>query len=271
MRDKTLNILFIGDVVGKLGRLTVKSLLPKIKEKEKIDLVIANGENIAHGKGLTVLTVKELLDYGVDYLTTGDHCFEQKSNVEECFNKDLPVLRPLNYSDDAPGHGYKLIDINNYKILLINLVGRSFMRYNYNCPFRAIEKTLTDFTNEKISAIIVDIHAETTAEKIALKHFLDGRISALLGTHTHVPTADASISPSGTGYITDIGMTGYADGVIGVMSEQIIESFLNQTSVHHQLPTTGQSQFNLVKLTIDPKTKHCLEIKLIQESINILE
>jgi hypothetical protein len=271
MKKETLNILFIGDVVGKIGRLTIKSLLPKIKEQYQIDLVIANGENIAHGKGLTVLTVKELMNYGVDYLTSGDHCFDQKSNVEECFNSDLPVLRPLNYSDDAPGQGYSLIEVGQHKILLVNLIGRSFMKYNYNCPFRAAEKIINDFTDEKISAIIIDIHAETTAEKIALKHFLDGKISALLGTHTHVPTADATITSLGTGYITDIGMTGYADGVIGVMSEPIIESFLTQTKIPHQLAATGQSQFNAIKLTIDPKTKQSLEIKLIQETITILD
>jgi 2',3'-cyclic-nucleotide 2'-phosphodiesterase len=269
MESKPLSILFIGDVVGRLGRQAVSDLLPKLKKQYKADLVIANGENLAHGKGITSATAKQMFTAGVDWLTTGDHCFDQANSIEDCFQGDLNILRPANYSPDAPGQGQALIKINNHNILLINLVGRSFMTRHFDCPFRAAEKIINNFTAEKISAIIIDIHAETTAEKIALKLFLDGKISALLGTHTHVPTADAQITELGTGYITDVGMTGYADGVIGVLSESVIKSFLTQTKINQQLPDSGRTNANIVHLLINPQDKKCLTIELIQKIITL--
>lgn len=264
-----LSIIFIGDIVGKLGRRTVAELVPKWREQYKPDLVIANGENMAHGKGVTLLSAKEVLASGIDWLTTGDHCFDQSSSVQDCYNGDLPILRPANYADDAPGKGYTVIKIGEHEILLINLIGRSFMPRHYNCPFRAAEKILASFTGKKFSAIIIDIHAETTAEKIALRHFLNGKASALLGTHTHVPTADAQITEQGTGYITDVGMTGDADGVIGVQADAIIASFLTQTKVGHTLADNGRAQIGAVRLSIDPVTGRCLEIAQLKESINL--
>lgn len=269
MEKKLINILFIGDVVGRIGRQTIIDVLPKLKKQYNPDLIIANGENIAHGKGLTLLTAEQMFAAGVNWMTSGDHCFDQASSIEDCFNGKLNILRPENYSVDAPGKGHALIKAGDHNILLINLVGRSFMNRYFDCPFRAAEKILTNFTDENLSAIIIDIHAEATAEKIALKHFLDGKISALLGTHTHVPTADAQITQLGTGYITDAGMTGYADGVIGIMPQAVIDSFLTQTKINHQLPDAGRSQCNIVRLQIDPQTKKCLEIELIQKIVTI--
>lgn len=269
MDNKPLSILFIGDIVGRLGRQAITELLPKLQKAHKPDLIIANGENLAHGKGITPTVAKQMFEAGIDWLSTGDHCFDQAASVEECFNGKLNIIRPANYSIDAPGQGHVLIKVGQYTVLLINLVGRSFMTRHFDCPFRAAEKILNSFTDEKISAIIVDIHAETTAEKIALRHFLDGKISALLGTHTHVPTADSQITALGTGYITDIGMTGYADGVIGVLPSTVIESFLKQTKINKQLPEAGRAQANIVHLLINPQDKKCLNIELIQKTITI--
>jgi len=269
MDNKPLSILFIGDIVGRLGRLAIIELLPKLKKQYQPDLIIANGENLAHGKGLTKITAEQMFEAGIDWLTSGDHCFDQASSVEACFNSDLKILRPENYSPDATGTGHALIKIREQNILLINLVGRSFMNRSFDCPFRAATKLLASFTDKKISAIIIDIHAEATAEKIALRHFLDGKISALLGTHTHVPTADAQITTLGTGYITDVGMTGYADGVIGVMPQAIIDSFISQVKANHQLPTVGKAQCNLVQLLINPQNRNCLAIDLIQKTSTI--
>jgi len=269
METKPLSVLFIGDIVGRLGRQTIIEILPKLKKQYKADLVIANGENLAHGKGITAAVAKQMFEAGIDWLTTGDHCFDQAASVEECFQSDLKILRPENYSPDAPGKGHALITINNQNILLINLLGRSFMTRHFDCPFRAAEKIIANFTDKNISAIIIDIHAETTAEKIALRHFLNGKISALLGTHTHVPTADAQITKLGTGYITDTGMTGYADGVIGVMPQAVIDSFLTQTKINHQMPDSGRTQCNVVHLLINGQNKKCLNIELIQQITTI--
>ncbi len=262
-----LSIIVIGDIVGKLGRRTVAELVPKWRELYKADLVIANGENMAHGKGISLLTAQEVLASGIDWLTSGDHCFDQPSSIDACFNGELPILRPENYADEAPGKGNAIIKIGEYEILLLNLIGRSFMQRHYNCPFRTAERILDSFTGKKFSAIIIDIHAETTAEKIALRHFLNGKISALLGTHTHVPTADAQITDKGTAYITDLGMTGDADGVIGVSAEAIVTSFLTQTKVSHILADHGRAQCGAVHLSIDPETGRCLKITQLQEII----
>jgi metallophosphoesterase (TIGR00282 family) len=264
-----LTILFFGDIVGKLGRRAIATTVPTLRKKYHADLVFANGENMAHGRGFTPTTADEVLNSGIDYLTSGDHCFDQHAFVDECFNGTRPILRPANYQVDAPGKGYDIIKLNGQEVLLINLIGRSFMPKHYEDPFRAAQAILADFTDKKFSAIIVDIHAETTAEKIALRHFLDGKISALLGTHTHVPTADAQVTKQGTGYITDLGMTGDADGVIGIAAQPVVASFLSQTKIDHELAADGRAQVNGVCLSIDPTNGHCLAIDLIQESVII--
>ena len=261
-----LNILFIGDINGKIGREAVKLILPKLKKELKIDLVIANGENLAHGKGINETSVKEMLTAGLDWLTNGDHAFANKLEV---YDRNLPILRPANYSSEAPGQGYTLINVGNYKILLINLIGRVFMPMDYDCPFSKLEEILAKFANKNISAIIIDIHAEATSEKVAFSHFADGKVSAIIGTHTHVLTADAKIFPAGTAYITDVGMTGLADGVIGVDKESIIKTFLTQIKSPHVLPEKGQAIFNAVTIAIDPATKQAKKIEPIIKFIDI--
>ncbi len=264
-----VNILFIGDIVGSVGRKAVAALLPDIKKEFALDLVIANGENAAHGKGITTTTAQELQISGINWITTGDHCFDQSSNIPSCFNDEQPILRPANYSSQAPGRGYAVIPTEYGEILLINLIGRSFMSRDYDSPFEKYTEIMELFTDKKFSAIIIDIHAEATSEKIAFRHFVDGTASALIGTHTHVQTADHCITSAGTGYITDVGMTGYADGVIGVEKEPVLYSFLTQIKQPQRLPESGKAILSAVVISIDPANGHCQSILPIQRFISI--
>ena len=261
-----LKILFIADIVGKIGRLAVKKLLPKLKKEYKPDLIIANAENLAHGKGVTKILVEEMLAAGVDWFTNGNHAFSNKS--KNVYESNLPILRPANYSINAPGQGHSLINVNNNQILLINLIGRVFMPFNYNCPFVKLDEILlANITNKNLSAVIVDMHASATSEKIALRHYADGRATAIIGTHTHVMTADKMITSQGTAYITDVGMVGLANGVIGIDKDGIIKTFLTQIKYPHVLPETGPAIFNAVLLSINPKTKKTEKIKSITKFI----
>lgn len=264
-----ITILFIGDIVGSIGRKAIAGLVPDLKKEFSIDLVIANGENSAHGKGISEKTVQELLSSGIDWITTGDHCFDQSSSLATCFNNDQPVLRPANFSSKAPGRGYAIIPTSQGEVLLINLVGRTFMSRDFDSPFEKYQEISQIFTDKKFSAIIIDIHAEATSEKIAFRHFVEGSVSALIGTHTHVQTADHCITPLGTGYITDVGMTGYADGIIGVEKEPVLHSFLTQIKQPQQLPDTGNAILNGVIISIDPATARCHSIQPIQRFISI--
>lgn len=264
----TLNVLFIGDVVGSIGRKVISTLLPDLRKEFKIDIVIANGENAAHGRGITLATAKELFATGVDWLTTGDHCFDQSSNIEACFNKEA-ILRPANFNHQAPGKGYAIISTPKGDILLLNLIGQAFMNGNYSSPFEKWQEIDQLFTDKNFSAIIIDIHAEATSEKITLKHLIEGKASALLGTHTHVQTADSLITAHGTGYITDVGMTGYSEGIIGVEAEPILKTFLTGIKQPKRLPENGKAMLNGVYLEIDTDSARCQAITPIQRFITI--
>lgn len=264
-----LSILFVGDVVGSLGRTALAQLLSQLRQELHLDLVIANGENAAHGKGITIATAETLLQAGVDIITTGDHAFDQSRDIESCFNGTLPIIRPANYHRNAPGKGYMTISTPKGEVLVINVVGQVFMNQPFNSPFEIWSEITPLFTDKKFSAIIIDIHAEATAEKVAFRHLVDGKISALLGTHTHIQTADAHISPHHTGYITDVGMTGYADGIIGIAAEPVLKTFLTNIKHGHELPESGAAILNAVHLQIDPLTQHCIAITPLQRSITI--
>lgn len=264
-----MKILFIGDICGKIGRQAVAKILPKLKKELKPDLIIANAENLAHGKGVTEKTLKEMNDVGIDWFTTGDHAFKAQKQIEEIYSSDLSILRPANFSANVLGKGYAFITKNKEKILLINLIGRTFMQMDYDDPFRKLDEILSNFANKNLSAIIVDMHAEATSEKVALGLFADGKVSAILGTHTHVMTADHKILDNNTAYITDVGMTGFAQGVIGLDKENIIKTFLDQIKYPHVLPEKGKAIFNAVCITIDPKTAKAHSIKPITKFINI--
>jgi metallophosphoesterase (TIGR00282 family) len=251
-------ILSIGDVIGKPGRQAVNAFVPDLRKEYGIDLVIANGENAAGGFGLTVATAQELLDDGVDVITSGNHIWAQKEIIPY-LDEDAPVLRPLNYPPGVPGRGY----LQKNKILVINLIGRTFMT-NYDCPFRAMDALLSGLSSKPI--IIVDFHAEATSEKVAMGRYLDGRVSAVLGTHTHVGTIDARILPGGTAYVTDIGMTGPDDSIIGDDAEAVIQRFLTMLP-HHLSVGRGKPVFNAIMLEVDENSGKSVKIERISREL----
>jgi metallophosphoesterase (TIGR00282 family) len=263
MKDK-IKILAIGDIVGKPGRQAVKALLPKIKKEEAIDFSIGNAENAAGGSGVTREVSDELLGYGLDVLTSGDHIWRKKE-VLDIINIEKRLLRPLNFPDGTPGSGswiYQLKD--GTSICVINIVGRVFMN-TLECPFRTMRREL-ERVKDKTPVIIVDFHAEATSEKIAMGYFLDGLVSAVLGTHTHIQTADEKIFPKGTAYITDLGMTGPYDSVIGRTVEGILERFITQLPTRFQV-AENDVQLHGAILEVETKTGRAVSIKRIQRKL----
>ena len=221
-----MRILFIGDVVGQPGRRAVATLVPKLRQEREIDFVIANGENSAHGAGLTASTVDALLSSGVEIITSGDHTWDQKE-IYEVIEHEPRLVRPLNFPPSAPGRGSTVVERDGKPAVgVINLIGRFFMPNN-DCPFRAAEAEVARM-KKQTNVIIVDLHAEATSEKIAMGRFLDGKVSAVIGTHTHVATADEQILPKGTAYISDVGMCGPHDSVLGRDVEAVLKRFLTQ-------------------------------------------
>lgn len=219
-----MNILFIGDIVGKPGRSAVAASVPALRRERGVEFVVANGENSAHGAGLTASTVRELFDAGVDVITSGDHIWDQKE-IYEVIEREPRLLRPLNLSTSAPGRGSVVVNaVGKMAVAVMNLQGRVFMPQS-ECPFRAAESEVARL-RVKTNLIIVDLHAEATSEKIAMGRFLDGKVSAVIGTHTHVATADEQVLPGGTAYITDAGMCGPHDSVLGRSTEMVLRRFL---------------------------------------------
>lgn len=258
-----MKILIIGDIVGRPGRNAVKELLPVLSKEESLDLVIANAENAAGGSGVTPRIADELFKYGIDVMTTGDHIWNRKE-VFEYLGKNNNILRPANYPNGAPGFGSCVIDKKSAKIGVINLAGRVFMD-SVECPFRVVREEI-DNISKSTKIIFVDIHAEATSEKIALGWYLDGVVSCVFGTHTHIQTADERILPKGTAYITDLGMTGPYDSVIGRRVDQILTRFVTQ------LPTRFEMAEDNVKLAgavveVDEKSGKALSIKRIQKPL----
>lgn len=260
-----LRILFFGDIFGRPGREAVKKILPELKKQYSPDLIIANGENLAHGKGVTRLTIAEMQESGIQLLTGGNHIFHREDAPEVVGDSSLPIIRPLNYPDGVPGNGFKTIEISGTRILVFNLLGRVFMKENTEDPFLTAQKILADNKDARIS--ILDFHAEATSEKIALMHYLDGKISAILGTHTHIPTADWKITKGGTAYVSDIGMCGPTDSVIGLNKEQIIKQYLTQIPQKKIIPETGEAEINAIYLEIDENTGKATKIEKIHRIV----
>lgn len=243
-----MKILLIGDTVAKLGRQAVKEVLPDLIKKEKIDLVVANIENLAHGKGATEKTVTEIREAGVDIMTSGNHIWFKEEFVE-ILGKDPTILRPANYPADTPGYGFTYAKVNREKILIINLMGNQLINEPTEEPYRTIDAVLLDqVEKEKPNTIIVDFHAEVTSEKVAMGWYLDGRVTAVVGTHTHVPTADAHILPKGTGFVSDIGMTGADHSVLGVEPSIIIKKQKDPYPIKFEWVESGPKIFNSVLL-----------------------
>jgi metallophosphoesterase (TIGR00282 family) len=258
-----MKVLFIGDIVGKIGRLAIKALLPAVTNRYKIDLVIANGENAAGGFGITDKIVAELMGYGVHVITTGNHVWDKKEFIPQ-ISKEGRVLRPLNYPPGVPGFGSLLYPLHNgTSVAIINLSGRVFMS-NFDCPFR-VGKGEIERLAGLTKIIIIDFHAEATSEKIAFGYYADGKVSAVIGTHTHVQTADEKISPKGTAYITDVGMTGPSNSVIGIEVEQVIERFLTNMPMRFET-AKGEGIFSAVVIEIDEKTGRSTAIQRLQLS-----
>lgn len=259
-----MKVLFIGDIVGAPGRLALETLAPKIKKREGIDFVIVNGENVAAGSGVTPALAADLFGYGADVITSGDHIWKRKEMVAE-LGSDKRLLRPANYPAGAPGFGYGVFEAGpGRNVGVLNLVGRVFMAA-VECPFRTA-KEIIDQIKDRAKIIIVDMHAEATSEKIALGYYLDGQVSAVLGTHTHVQTSDEKILPGGTAFISDVGMTGPFDGVIGRKKEQIIKRFLTQLPTKFEM-AEGDIQLHGVILDIDDSSGRAISIKRVQEKL----
>jgi len=255
-----LRILAIGDIIGKPGRKAVKEILPGLCDEHNIDLIIGNGENAAGGLGLTPSTAEELFDSGIDVITSGNHIWAY-NEIIPCLDSELAILRPLNYPPMNPGRGYLLK--NN--VLIVNLLGRVFMGH-VDCPFRAIDQLLAE-SEHKSTAIIVDFHAEATSEKVAMGRYLDGRVSAVLGTHTHVGTTDARILPGGTAYVTDIGMVGPIDSVIGDDPDSVINRFLSQIPSRLSVGK-GKVSFDAILVEVDEKTSKAVDIQRIHKVVD---
>jgi len=260
-----LKILFIGDIVGSPGREAIKKILPQLKEEYALDFVIANAENSAGGSGITPKICMELFDYGIDVITSGDHIWRKKE-VFEIIDKDFRILRPLNLPIVSPGRGsgvYKLKD-RETKIAVINLLGRVFME-PVDCPFQRVQQEIEKISLET-KIIIVDMHAEATSEKVALGWYLDGLVSAVIGTHTHVQTADERILKQGTAYITDVGMTGGLDSVIGRRIDSVIKRFVSGIPQRFEV---AQENVNLqaVVIQIDERTSKAISIERIKKKL----
>jgi len=249
----------IGDIIGRPGRQALQKLLPSLHQQYGIDLVIANAENIAGGLGVTPNTASELLEAGIDVLTSGNHIWAQKEIIP-CLDSEMPILRPLNYPPGVPGRGY----ITKGQAMVVNLIGRTFMS-NFDCPFRAMDQLLAELRT-KPPVIIVDFHAEATSEKMAMGRYLDGRVSAVLGTHTHVGTIDTQLLPQGTAYVTDIGMTGPTDSIIGDDVEAVLQRFL--TMIPHRLPVgRGKIIFTAILVNIDDKSGRATNVERIYQEV----
>ena len=255
-----MRVLFIGDIVGKPGRQTVARLLPVLREEYRPDFVIANGENAAGGMGITRDTAREILNAGVDAITLGNHVWRKK-DIYPYLDQDARIIRPANYPDGCPGRGWSVFKLDGGTVGVVNLCGRIFMECLDN-PFPAadsIVETLAALTD----VIIVDFHAEATSEKTAFAWYMDGRVAAVIGTHTHVQTADERVLPNGTAYITDVGMTGPADSVIGVRKELIIAKFLTLMPAKFEI-AENQTFLSAVIIDADPSTHKAVGIERLQ-------
>jgi len=253
-------ILTIGDIIGKPGRQAVNEFLPGLRQQYGFDMIIANAENAAGGFGLTPTIAGELLGAGIDVLTSGNHIWAKKELLPY-LDGNMPILRPLNYPPGVPGRGY----LASNKATVVNLMGRTFMTGNLDCPFRAMDKLLNEL-EPKPPVIIVDFHAEATSEKVALGRYLDGRVSAVLGTHTHVGTTDAQLLPKGTAYVTDIGMTGPLDSIIGDDAEAVLQRFL--TGMPHRLSVgKGKLILNAIMVNVAEDSGQALSIERIERKM----
>ncbi len=255
-------ILFIGDIIGEPGRRIITSKLQKIVETHHVDLIFGNGENVAGGFGITAELAGDLFDLGLSVITTGNHAWDKKETLEY-IRKEPRLLRPANYPEGAPGKGTLVMDLpSGGKVGILQVMGRAFMPI-LDCPFQVARREVATL-REHTKTIIVDMHAETTSEKMAMGHFLDGQVTAVVGTHTHVQTADEHILPKGTAYLTDIGMTGPVHSVIGFKKDLVIDKFLTQMPRRFEV-ATGPAVFQAALIEFDLNTGKAVGITRVRE------
>lgn len=256
-----MKVLFIGDIIGRPGRQLVRDVLPRLIDQHMIDFVVANGENAAAGFGLTPEVVAELFDLGIDVLTTGNHVWDKRDGLV-CLEQEPALLRPANYPVDVPGQGVGVFQTPaGLSVAVVNLEGRVFMG-NLDCPFRKADAILKELGPQQ-RIVFVDFHAEATSEKGALAAYLDGRVSAVVGTHTHVQTADERVLPGGTAFISDVGMSGARDSVIGIRKELSIQRFLTQMPVRYEIAKKDPVLCGVV-VSIDESTGKATGIERVQ-------
>ncbi len=266
-----MEILIFGDVMGRIGRRALGQVLPRWKERFHPDFVVANGENLAHGKGVTESTMQEVFDAGVDVLTGGNHTFEAHGDIllDHPHWRDR-LLRPANYGADRPGRGVLARDVGGVPVLVVNLLCRVKMRDGETVadPFGAFDRILAEHPGSKV--VLVDLHGEITSERVGFGWHAAGRASAVWGTHTHVPTADTRLLPPGTAYQTDVGMTGYDDGVIGIDKAAPLAAFRAGEPLHGaEIPEHGQAVVNAIRVTVDPETGRATAVERLQEYVTV--
>jgi len=256
-----INTLIIGDIIGKAGRRALHEHLPRLIDMHRIDFVVANGENLAAGFGLNIKLADEMFDLGINVLTNGNHCWDQRDFLNQ-IDEDDRLIRPLNFSAYAPGRGWTIQETGSgHRIAVINLIGQVFMGMGWDCPFAAVERAFEEIPDD-VSAIIVDMHAEASSEKMGMGWFLDGKASFIYGTHTHIPTCDETIHPGGTAYQSDIGMTGSYQSIIGMKVEGALKRMVEKLPLRFEAVERGASIFATM-VSIDPATRKALSIKRI--------
>jgi metallophosphoesterase (TIGR00282 family) len=255
-----VNILMVGDVFGDSGRTAVGKLLPRLRQEHAIDFCVVNVENSAGGFGVTPAMAKQVLEQGADVLTSGNHIWDKKEIVEYITKENL-LLRPANFPVGTPGVGHVTVKAGPHRVAVLNLMGRVFM-HPIDCPFRKADEIVPELRKDT-PIVLVDMHAEATSESVAMGWYLDGRVSAVVGTHRHVQTADERVLPGGTAYITDLGMTGPTEGVIGVDREVILQRFLSQMPARFE-PAKGPAALHGVVIVVDPETGRASDIRRLR-------
>ncbi|OGY30872.1 MAG: hypothetical protein A3C02_01755 [Candidatus Andersenbacteria bacterium RIFCSPHIGHO2_02_FULL_45_11] len=262
-----MKFLIFGDVVGTLGRKVITQELPTLREEHGIDAVIVNIENMAHGRGISPDTMKETSVWKAFAFTTGDHAWDNTQGIDILSDPNVPVVRPANYPGQVPGRGYVVLQAGAFEVAVINLQGQVMFKNHPNNPFHTLDEILQKPDVARAAIKLIDFHAEATSEKRGLGWYADGRVSAIWGTHTHVPTADAQILPKGTGYITDVGMNGAYESSLGMDNKAPLKQFLNQLRSKMEPPETGSMELNAIMLEIDPSTGKTIAIAQIRRIV----
>ncbi len=261
-----MKILMIGDTYGDPGRKAVEIHVNTMKRSGEIDFAVCNAENAADGAGLTESICKELFTNGCDVLTGGDHVFDRKKDIEEFIKKEPRVIRPANFPKGTPGAGSCVVECKGVKIGVIHVAGQAFMRFHFASPFLTLDEEIDKVKKQGAAVILVDMHAEVTSEKMALSWYADGRVSAVLGTHTHVQTADERVTEKGTACLTDLGMTGPYDSVIGAEKDPIIQKFITQMNSKKQVARNDVKLCGAI-VTVDGRTGRATAIERVQKKI----